>query len=470
MTAWLLTWLWQGVALAVSLLLVLHLLPRVNAATRYVLWWGAFAALLYIGWQAWPASAIGNFVSNTGGSAEPALLIQVQPLPASVLSLIAMIWASVALFKLLQIIPSLNALYRLKDECRPFPRGLEEQLPFWLEAGGRRVRLALCDRLPGAALLGLHDPCIALPSAVVDGLSSADLDQIILHEYGHVQRRDDWMRLLQTLLEAALWMHPATFLIGRELSLEREVACDDWVIARTRSPRNYARCLSRVAEQTQGRVRPALAQPLFGGQRDLVRRVDRLLDSRRNARRRVSVPGLAFGTLVIAVCAVQLRAVPLVTDALPQSVAIPAAHLTRAPLVTLTRAVSVATPAVPIDSPGDQAIKMISQAPVTRDPGVNGVRLPASPAVNIAATDAKPEFTGVATAQTGAAEPAVLLPTKSFEGVYHVPVRRTESRSALTPWQAAGNAGAGIGAATRDASVGLAMSVAKVGTAIGRSF
>ena len=56
MTASLLTWLWQGVALAVVLSIALHLLPRVNAATRYMLWWGAFAALIALGWQALPVA------------------------------------------------------------------------------------------------------------------------------------------------------------------------------------------------------------------------------------------------------------------------------------------------------------------------------------------------------------------------------------------------------------------------------
>ena len=276
MTAWLLTWLWQGVALAVSLSIALRLLPRVNAATRYVLWWGAFGALIFLGWQSWPHVAIAGSVgsaANAVASSAPALapaipVITVQPLPPWALSLISMLWASVALFRLLQIVPGLNALYRLKDECRPFPRGVEEQLPLWLEAKGRRVRLMLCDRVPGAAVLGFHEPYIAIPSSLVGDLSAADLDQIILHEYGHVQRRDDWMRLLQALLESALWLHPAAFLIGRELNLEREVACDDWVIARTGSPKNYASCLSRVARSSRsGRAgRRCSARDLFASE------------------------------------------------------------------------------------------------------------------------------------------------------------------------------------------------------------
>ena len=38
-------WLWQGTLLAVALATVLRHLPRVNAATRYVLWWLALAVV-----------------------------------------------------------------------------------------------------------------------------------------------------------------------------------------------------------------------------------------------------------------------------------------------------------------------------------------------------------------------------------------------------------------------------------------
>jgi len=54
MTAWLVAWLWQGTALAVGLSIALHLLPQVNAATRYLLWWGALVTLVWFGWDVLP--------------------------------------------------------------------------------------------------------------------------------------------------------------------------------------------------------------------------------------------------------------------------------------------------------------------------------------------------------------------------------------------------------------------------------
>ena len=158
----------------------------------------------------------------------------------------------------------------------------------------------ICDVLAGATVLGLQRPCIALPRALLEALTIGELDQVILHEHAHVQRRDDWLRLVQTLLLSALWVHPAALFVSRALNREREMACDEWVVARTGSPKAYARCLARAAE-VRGRMKTqsALAPALFGTQHDLLRRVDRLLKLKGQARRNVSFAGAIAAALAL---------------------------------------------------------------------------------------------------------------------------------------------------------------------------
>ena len=98
-------------------------------------------------------------------------------------------------------------------------------------------RLMICDAVPGATVLGLQRPCIAIPSTLAQALTADELDQVILHEHAHVQRRDDWSRLAQALLMSVLWIHPASVLVSRALNREREMACDEWVVACTGLPR-----------------------------------------------------------------------------------------------------------------------------------------------------------------------------------------------------------------------------------------
>ena len=133
---------------------------------------------------------------------------------------------------------------------------------------------------------------------------------MILHEHAHVQRRDDWSRLAQTLLLSVLWIHPAALFVSRALNREREMACDEWVVARTGLPKAYARCLARAAE-VRGRMRggPTLVPALFGSRHDLVRRVDRLLAVKGQARRNVSLAGAIAAACAMVVMSVQLQSV-----------------------------------------------------------------------------------------------------------------------------------------------------------------
>ncbi len=317
MTGWLLTWLWQGLALAILTAAAFRVLPRINAATRYAIWWAVFFSLIWLGWASSPNTARAAAANLPAGAFEftPAL-VEIPALPEAAVTSLVMLWMSVALFKMLRVLPGLHALYRLKDSCGPILSSIEEQLPLWREVkrSGRRVELMICDRLPNAAVLGLHQPFIAFPPRLLRLVSREELDQILLHEYGHVQRGDDWTRLLQALFEAALWMHPATYVIVRHLNLEREVACDDWVVARTRRARAYAACLARVIEAHHTRLDSAIVPALFRGTPDVLSRVDRLLNANRNATRRVSIAAAAMGAAIILILATHLHSIPLIGE------------------------------------------------------------------------------------------------------------------------------------------------------------
>ncbi len=193
-----------------------------------------------------------------------------------------------------------------------FHRHIESRLPLWLEAKacGRRTALMICDEVPGATVLGFHQPCIAIPTALVVALTLDELDQVILHEHAHVRRRDDWARLAQTLLLSVLCVHPAALFVSRALNREREMACDEWVVARTGMPKAYARCLAHAAEaRVRMRGGPTLVPALIGSRNELLRRVDRVLAINGKARRSVSIAGAATAVCAMAIMSLQLQTV-----------------------------------------------------------------------------------------------------------------------------------------------------------------
>jgi beta-lactamase regulating signal transducer with metallopeptidase domain len=316
MTAWLFTWLWQGSVLGAAVALTLRCAPRLNAATRHVIWCGSLVALGWLGWaSAFDGAA--TAINVCGAHLQPCLaetepLLYVPTAPDFLMTIVLAAWMAVALVKLLRVLPALHAVYALRDSCRAFPANIESRLPMWLHAKsrGRRTTLMICDAAPGATVLGFEHPCIAISSALVAALTVDELDQVILHEHAHVQRRDDWSRLAQTLLLSVLWIHPAAVLISRAINRERETACDEWVVAHTRRPKVYARCLARAAElRMQMRGAATLAPALLGRRHDLVRRVERVLAMRGNGRPNISARALAVGLCVMTVVSLQLQRV-----------------------------------------------------------------------------------------------------------------------------------------------------------------
>ena len=326
MTVWLLTWLWEGVALTLAVACVSKA-GRINAATRHLIWWSALGAIIWLGYMSSPFSGLPpiDLPVGSNGTVAPETYLTVTEASPLFVSIFLGIWAAIALMKLLRLLPSLHAVYALRDRCRPFPASVEAQLPLWLEARvrGRRTELRICDAVPGATVLGFQRPWIALPSSLVEALTADELDQIILHEHAHAQRRDDWARLGQALAQAVLWIHPAVAFVGRALNREREMACDEWVVARTGLPKAYARCLTRAAEvRGRMRVKPLLVPALLGAQHDLVRRVNRLLAVKGRTRRHVSLTAVTVTACAMVVVSSRLNAVPLIGGhvdmALPQ--------------------------------------------------------------------------------------------------------------------------------------------------------
>jgi len=129
--------------------------------------------------------------------------------------------------------------------------------------------------------VGLVSPTVVIPAWLMDGLSPAELNQILLHELAHLSRWDDWTNLAQKIVKALFFFHPAVWWIERKVSLEREMACDDEVLAESHNPRAYAECLLHLAEKTVIRRGLALAQAAVGRIRQTTLRVAQILDRNR---------------------------------------------------------------------------------------------------------------------------------------------------------------------------------------------
>lgn len=164
--------------------------------------------------------------------------------------------------------------------------------------------------------VGALKPIIVLPPNLASHLSASEFDSVVAHELAHIRRWDYLTNLLQRFTQALLFFHPAVWFIGRQLMIERELACDDWAVKMC-EPRRYASCLTRLVEML-GDSRPlAAAAGILFGKHVISRRVEMILNRERNATTAVSKPAVAYAigmaALLVAACSLlsPVVAVPL---------------------------------------------------------------------------------------------------------------------------------------------------------------
>ena len=218
-----------------------------------------------------------------------------------ILDAFEIMWVFVSSVMLLRLGFGYRRLRGLKAAAVPAPAEWQLRLKSLSSINGvrRQTRLLVSDRVAAPMSLGFFNPAILIPQALLDTLSDSELEHVVLHELGHLRRRDDWTNLALKLIEAMLPIQPAVYWIGHRMSLEREMACDDWVIAATGTAEPYAASLTRVAELSQWAHAGILAAGATGNRSQLFTRVHHMLDKTRNA-----APKLAIGPLGAAVGAI----------------------------------------------------------------------------------------------------------------------------------------------------------------------
>ncbi len=161
--------------------------------------------------------------------------------------------------------------------------------------------------------MGFRRPVILLPTemATADGLTS--IEPLIMHEYAHLARYDDWTNLAQRLTERIFWFNPLVWIIGRRIALEREVAADEAVVARTKNPKVYASTLWRMAQEMRMPEHVVVAPGAMLTRKQISVRIERLLDETPLGRRYISAAALAISIVALTgVAALAATAPPIV--------------------------------------------------------------------------------------------------------------------------------------------------------------
>jgi Tol biopolymer transport system component len=160
-------------------------------------------------------------------------------------------------------------------------------------------------------------PVILLPPAVLLGLTPEQLEAVLAHELAHVRRHDFLVNVLQRVVEVLLFYHPAVWWLSGLVRVERELCCDDVVVATCGHPTTHARALTELEAL---RVRPpeaalAVARgPVLSRARRLVQAVE--ADRRPASWSTLALPALALAAIALISSVAPLRGEPYVNGSL----------------------------------------------------------------------------------------------------------------------------------------------------------
>lgn len=292
----------EGIFIAGFVWLILRLLPRQNSRTRFAVWFLvliAVAALPFVG-----DCGVAHAALSLGGSSQP--LVTLSSHWAFVFLIIWMAMACLAVLRLAIGVWRVRSLLKScvaidRAELDPETRRVVEEF-----SSSRPAPLVISEKLNVPAAIGFVRPKIVVPPWILRELPPQELDVILLHEFAHLQRRDSWTNLLQKIVRAVFCFHPAVWWIDKRLSLEREMACDDYVLAETDDPRGYAKVLVGMLERNVARRAWAMAQAAVSRAHEAALRLSQILDVNRATTKHVRKPALGVVSLFSLLCLVVL--------------------------------------------------------------------------------------------------------------------------------------------------------------------
>ena len=191
---------------------------------------------------------------------------------------------------------------RLLAEASPAPRA-------WRRASERIAKRIGLSRVPAIVLLpgnvsplvvaGRGQATVVIPAALLERVTPAQRDALLLHELMHLRRGDHWTRLLELAARLFYWWLPLLRLSSRWLHECEEYAIDHAVVSHfPRSRREYARLLLDIVEFSNPLPDPVAPQASWmSAVGELERRVRGILFGAEVSKRRRAV---SIATLTIA--------------------------------------------------------------------------------------------------------------------------------------------------------------------------
>jgi VWFA-related protein len=272
----LLHFFWQGTAIAVVYAMLRSVLGRsLSAQARYVLACAALVAMAV-------APALTFVLIPNGGA-----LLTNTPLGTGswtisgaesqrLLPVVVALWLLGVLAFSIRLLGGWRFTARLRSTSHPASAEWQQTLEQIAARVGAKqaVHLLVSSLVDVPSVVGWLRPVILVPVEFLTGLSVEHITALLAHEVAHIRRYDYLASILQSIVEAVLFYHPAVWWISEQIRAERELFCDDLAVAASGDVLAYARALAELESRQPSRLKPVLAAN--GGL--LVNRIRRLIE------------------------------------------------------------------------------------------------------------------------------------------------------------------------------------------------
>jgi beta-lactamase regulating signal transducer with metallopeptidase domain len=252
-------------------------------------------------------SGFGKYSLLGGAGSHPSFSVAPFTVPQSWAYCVLAIWAIGAAAGLFRLADGVWRIHELRQRCTAlsaenFPPAVRQTIHTIISNSRRPITIASSEDVRVPAALGLWKRTIVLPAWTLHELPPTDLTAILLHEFAHLRRGDDWTNLIQKIVRALFFFHPAVWWIDGRLSTEREMACDDVVLAETGNPFGYATCLVSLLEKSLAQRGWSMAQAAVNRTREASLRLAQILSKSRPTATRVWTPAVGMVGLFSLVC------------------------------------------------------------------------------------------------------------------------------------------------------------------------
>ncbi len=162
-----------------------------------------------------------------------------------VLPWVSVVWTIGVMILSTRLMLGVGGIFRLRRALQPLPDKLQKVVArLSTKMGMRRFsRVYVSNSSAQAMAIGFFKPIVLVPVSMLTQMCPDMLEAVIAHELAHIRRLDLWVNLLQRIIETMLFFHPAVWWLSAQVRSERELCCDELAVSATGRRLTYASAL-----------------------------------------------------------------------------------------------------------------------------------------------------------------------------------------------------------------------------------